>query len=123
MSVDAHTRAVVAEHERDCLREEIERLRGQLEVLRRQIRFQGEGNARRNVQLDALGIVWCSGGCPHGMHRYHPDRPITAAMVAALEHNAERARLWYTAHRARDGQPADATAAEIAAARDLQSRA
>ena len=63
--------------------------------LRREITHMREAAEERNRQLDALGIVWCSGGCPGGMLRYHPDREVTAQMVADLWRNAGRAVTWY----------------------------
>lgn len=47
-----------------------------------------------NMQVDALGRVWCSGGCTGGMHRHQPEPP-TAEQVAFLVQNALRAVSWY----------------------------
>lgn len=65
--------------------------------LRREVTHMRKAAEERNHQLDALGIVWCSGGCPGGMLRYHPDREVTAQMVADLWRNAKRAASWYVA--------------------------
>jgi hypothetical protein len=69
--------------------------------LRREITIMREAAERRNRQLDALGIVWCDGGCPGGMRRY-TDQEVTAEDVAFLLHNAARARSWF-ANRAAKG--------------------
>jgi hypothetical protein len=47
-----------------------------------------------NMQVDALGRVWCSGGCTGGMRR-HQGEPPTAAEVVFLVRNALRAVEWY----------------------------
>lgn len=71
--------------------------------LRRQLEHQRQNNERRNRQLDALGIVWCDGGCDGGMLRYAPDREVTAQMVAELIINAHRALSWYLNHAGKMG--------------------
>ena len=77
---------------------ESERLQAENADLRRQLTIQRENNERRNRQLDALGVVWCSGGCEGGMSRYHPSREVTADMVVELVLNARRAVSWYINH-------------------------
>ncbi len=77
--------------------------------LRREIDNLRVAAERRNRQLDALGIVWCDGGCARGMHRFSPDRDVTPAMIADLVRNAGRAVRWYVNHagkRAADKQAA-----------------
>lgn len=66
-----------------------------LETRQHEVAHLHKAAARRNVQLDALGIVWCDGGCPGGMHRHHPDREVTAKQVAELVANAGRAVAWF----------------------------
>lgn len=48
----------------------------------------------KNVQLDALHWVWCSGGCKTGMHRWVPAE-LTEEMVKEAEINTKRMREWY----------------------------
>jgi hypothetical protein len=91
----------VREHERAAAEKLTElarfgwHLSSEVAELRRQLENQRANNEQRNRQLDALGIVWCSGGCEGGMLRYHPDREVTAQMVADLIVNARRAVAWY----------------------------
>jgi hypothetical protein len=96
---------------------EIDDLRAEVENLRRQLTYQRDNNERRNRQLDALGIVWCDGGCPGGMHRYTPDREVTAQMVADLMVNARRAEAWYVSHAGKTGGDAGDRAPMWAVAR------
>ncbi len=100
-------RAMLAEMRREAQEEatgqtttpdETARLRQQVAKLRRELTSQRWNNERRSRQLDALGVVWCSGGCSGGMLRYEPDREVTAEMVAALVVNADRAMDWYVNH-------------------------
>lgn len=69
--------------------------------LRREIDNMRVAAERRNRQLDALGVVWCDGGCDGGMHRYSPDREVTAQQVADLVVNAGRAVDWFVSHAGR----------------------
>ena len=69
--------------------------------LRREIDNMRVVVERRNRQLDALGVVWCDGGCDGGMHRYSPDREVTAQQVADLVVNAGRAVDWFVSHAGR----------------------
>mgnify|MGYP003525006214 FL=1 len=69
--------------------------------LRREIDNMRVAAERRNRQLDALGVVWCDGGCDGGMHRYSPDREVTAQQVADLVVNAGRAVDWFISHAGR----------------------
>ena len=94
----------------------LEKIRELEQVISNQ-RHELANNARvieqRNRQLDALGVVWCDGGCTGGMHRYQPSRPVSAGAVALLVTNAGRAVRWFVSHagkRAADRQAAWAAA-------------
>ena len=66
---------------------------------------------RLERQLDALLMVWCSGGCGSGLLRWiDPEhrarwwerRPeITEEIVALAEHNTKRLRSWFEANKNR----------------------
>lgn len=43
----------------------------------------------KNKELDALGYVWCDGGCRGGAYRYTSGR-LTADMVERARRNVER---------------------------------
>lgn len=49
---------------------------------------------RKNVELDALHMVWCDGGCPGGVHRWTSE-VITPEIVEAAERNTKRLRAWF----------------------------
>lgn len=61
--------------------------------LRRQLTAAQENNHARNLQLDALHHVWCSGGCKTGVHRYLPGR-LTEELVSQAEAEVKRMRQW-----------------------------
>jgi len=82
------------ERERDESREKNRKLRAEMTAV------QGKA-AERNAQMDALGRVWCDGGCAGGMHRY-TDEPVTAEQVAFLIRNAVRARTWFVNRAGKD---------------------
>jgi predicted translin family RNA/ssDNA-binding protein len=62
--------------------------------LRRQIKFMQDSLHYKNLQLDAMHYVWCSGGCQGGIHRWI-DQELTEDMVAAAEQNVQRLRSWF----------------------------
>ena len=72
----------------------------EIEKLKMQLRLANARNHERNVQLDALHFVWCSGGCYMGVHRFGDcDRPLTEETVIEAERNTVRMRQWWNANR------------------------
>jgi hypothetical protein len=62
---------------------------------------------RRNLELDAIGYVWCSGGCDGGMFRYQDmftDCPLTEEQVNMIERNTIRVRQWFENHKCREAR-------------------
>jgi len=80
--------------------EEIKQLRYKMTGLRREIEISQRASKRRSMELDALGVVWCSGGCDTGMGRYTKTE-VTEEMVLFLERNAERARTHFNNRKCR----------------------
>ena len=76
---------------------ECERLREQLDRLRRELGNKDESLARKNRELDALHHVWCSGGCEGGVHRWQ-EKPLTLEIVEEAERNTKRLRQWWESH-------------------------
>lgn len=75
----------------------------------RELKAQKYGNAqkdleRKNLALDALHYVWCSGGCDGGVRG---EVPMTAEMVAYVETYAMRLRTWFINNAGRRGVPKD----------------
>ena len=71
---------------------------------RRQLEFQIEALKDRNLALDAMHYVWCSGGCYGGTHQKnhtHPLLPITEELVQEAERNTRRLREWFNANEYR----------------------
>lgn len=68
-------------------KDKIEKLKKKIHELELQLH-------RKNVQLDALHWVWCSGGCTEGMHRWVPAQ-LTEEMVIEAEANTRRIREWF----------------------------
>lgn len=69
-------------------------LRETCERQRREIAHLNDVLHRKNIELDALHMVWCDGGCYSGVHRYE-DRPVTEEIVVAAERNTARLRRWF----------------------------
>lgn len=78
--------------------------------LRRRFRARGraiqalqETLKERNLEIDRLHQVWCTGGCPSGMHRYDTSVPdITEEDVLWAERYADRLRQYYRGKQNRD---------------------
>lgn len=58
-----------------------------------------EALERKNLALDALHMVWCSGGCAC------LKEPVTAEMVSYVEEYAKRLRTWFVNSRGRESVP------------------
>lgn len=72
------------------VRGELARLRELTERQRRELAHANEVLHRKNVELDALHYVWCSGACATGTHRYGEHPRLTWEMVAEASRNTER---------------------------------
>ncbi|MAG67728.1 MAG: hypothetical protein CMK74_17995 [Pseudomonadales bacterium] len=83
--------------------EEVLALKRRVGVLERELASAVSNNRRRNLELDALHYVWCSGGCTGGVHRFDGEGPraVTLEVVEAAERNTARLRQWYESHRAK----------------------
>lgn len=75
---------------------------------KQEVTYLNECLRKKNVALDAMFWVWCSGGCSGGMLYYSRgedkveiDVPteITLEMVEAAERNVKRMRQWYNNHK------------------------
>jgi hypothetical protein len=76
--------------------EELERLKDKNRHQARQITLLQESLRQRNLELDSMHFVWCSGGCPGGVHRFSPDvELVTEELVERAERNVKRLRSWY----------------------------
>jgi len=53
---------------------------------------------QRNLELDAIGRVWCDGGCHGGVFRFS-DQNLTEEMVRIAERNTKRLRNWFENNR------------------------
>ncbi len=84
------------------LRQENEQLRDKVAHLRREISDKDQISFLRNRQLDALHLVWCSGGCHGGVHRYcGGPETVTEEIVATAEKNTSRLRSWFQNYQAK----------------------
>lgn len=84
--------------------EELERLKAKNRAQAWEITHLTEVLVRKNLDLDALGFVWCDGGCTSGVHRFSPEMVLTADMVLRAEQNTKRLRSWYETVRWRLGK-------------------
>lgn len=83
-----------------ALEEKIHRQRGALSDL-------NEAVKTKNLALDALHHVWCSGGCVTGAHRFvhvPPLPEVTEELVHEAEVNVRRLRQWFDASRHREAR-------------------
>lgn len=74
--------------------EELERLKAKNRNQAQQITTLQETLRKKNLELDALHFVWCSGGCTMGVHRFSDVR-LTEEMIKIAERNTKRLRAWY----------------------------
>jgi hypothetical protein len=81
----------------------IQQLEKKLAMQKHEIAIMQKALHRKNIELDALHKVWCSGGCKTGTHRYS-DVPITQEIVDAAVINTERLVLWWKHKQTRDGK-------------------
>ena len=65
-----------------------------VEAYKREIRNAQIAAELRNVEMDALHYVWCSGGCEGGVHR-HTKEALTPEVVAAAIQNTTRLYQWF----------------------------
>ena len=98
---EAEVDAVHADREMERLRGEVERLERERDEAVRQLKWAQANNHQRNVELDALHYVWCSGGCEGGVHRFNALPPITDEIVSAAIRNTERLVSWWRGHEYR----------------------
>jgi hypothetical protein len=78
--------------------ETIKQLQKKIEILKGEVRTMQRAAERRNIELDAMHYVWCSGGCTTGTHRCDGKGPdeVTEEIVEVAERNAKRLRTWWT---------------------------
>jgi hypothetical protein len=84
----------------DVLRACCEAVEKRIVQQRAELTRMQEAAHRRNRQLDALHLVWCSGGCSGGMHRWTLAE-VTAELVAEAKRNTDRLETWYINHAGR----------------------
>jgi hypothetical protein len=72
----------------------------------RELTIKEQAIKERNLALDALHWVWCSGGCHKGTHRFGSEEPITAEHVVVAERNTKRLREWFEANERRRAREA-----------------
>lgn len=83
--------ALAAARERGA-KEEREMRMNQIRTLRSEISIQQESLRKKNLELDALHYVWCTGHCKSGDTRYEGSTPLTEELVSQAEHMVKRMR-------------------------------
>lgn len=77
-------------------RKQAEAVHVRIEQMGRTISYLQDQLHEKNLELDALHYVWCSGGCAGGVHRYSDQgEKLTAEIVGRAVSNARRLALWY----------------------------
>lgn len=73
---------------------------------RKQITIQTQAIKDRNLAMDALHYVWCSGGCKCGVHRFTSLTTLTEEVVREAELNTKRLRQWWESNKVREARNA-----------------
>jgi len=68
---------------------EVKQLKEQNRELRRQLKISQEAAHKKNLDLDAMHYVWCTGTCK-GVHRYCESEDITAEQLTNVMNNTYR---------------------------------
>lgn len=119
LSVDGDACAVAREYARKALEgecptvadiardlaAEIERLKAKISAQARELTHKDAVLRDRSIALDAMGWVWCDGGCKGGTNR-HGHSPLTEEMVQVAERNTARMKRWLANARARASRAA-----------------
>lgn len=88
--------------------DEIKRLKEKIQILTEELARKDQSLHKKNLELDALRHVWCSGGCDKGILRFFhdldPDTQLTAEQVSMVEINTIRLRNWFEARQCRISQ-------------------
>lgn len=89
----------------DGQKKHAEKLGETIRELRRQVTVKDQALFERNKQLDAMGWVWCSGGCAKGVYRYEGRKPeeLTEEVMGIIRKNMARLEAWYANHEYRQG--------------------
>lgn len=74
----------------ESLTARIAELEGKIQVQRTELARLHAHNRVRNLELDGLHYVWCSGSCERGIHRFGEHPPLTKEMVELAIQNVER---------------------------------
>lgn len=93
--------------------EDVSELKSKIADYKRRItHFQREAH-EKNLKLDALHYVWCSGGCEGGVHRWVPGK-VTKDIVDQAERSVARLKRWYinNEYKKKFGKPAPRTIPE-----------
>ena len=72
----------------------VNKLRDDLKAVRREINTCQIKLAEKNRELDALGYVWCSGGCEGGACKHNPGK-INSSIITKIVNNTERLVTWW----------------------------
>ncbi len=67
---------------------------------RQSLHFLNQAAHYKNLALDALHYVWCSGGCPGGVCRY-TESAVSEEIVQEAERNTRRLRTWWEARKSK----------------------
>lgn len=78
--------------------------------LKRELTNQSQALRQRNIALDALHYVWCSGGCQTGMHRFDGGG-LTEDVLLQAESAVKRMRTWFDNKQYRERNHAQRMAA------------
>jgi hypothetical protein len=75
------------------------------QCLKSEIHRQNEAQRQKNIALDAMYYVWCSGGCDSGARRWLPN-DVNEEIVKAAEVNTARLRTWWEMYKRKQARKA-----------------
>jgi HAMP domain-containing protein len=78
----------------------LEALEHKLSEQKHQITIQQEALHKKNLELDALHHVWCSGGCDTGVHRY-TNETLTDEIVEQAQKSVARLVEYWNNYKAK----------------------
>lgn len=81
---------------------EIYKLKVKIRNLQKEVAIRDDKLRRSDRALDALGRVWCNGGCAGGVLRFQ-EEIITREEVLTAANNTKRLLIWWNNYAAKHG--------------------
>lgn len=73
----------------------------EIDRLKKEITDKNESLRKKNLELDSMHYVWCTGGCLDGTHRWDGGK-LTREVLEKARRNVHRMGVWLDARDARE---------------------